>query len=129
VLGFGLDGWDYLTFAVMFVIGMGAVAAVVFVLGLPGRIAVARKHPDAEAVTLLGWAGGLAVLPWMKAFIWAFKPTEVIDVRRMPVAEQQVLERQFPGPKAVGSSVDPRRGSVEPPADGESPQRNERVAS
>ncbi len=30
--------------------------------------------------------GGLmpTVLPWIQAFIWAFKPTDVIDIRRFP---------------------------------------------
>jgi Protein of unknown function (DUF3302)/Superinfection immunity protein len=84
MLGFDLDIWDYITFAVVLIIATGALAAAVFILGLPGRIAVARKHPDAEAVTLLGWAGGFAVLPWMQALVWAFKPSDVIDIRRFP---------------------------------------------
>jgi hypothetical protein len=54
MLGFDLDIWDYITFVVVLIIAAGALAAAVFLLGLPGRIAVARKHPDAEAVTLLG---------------------------------------------------------------------------
>jgi hypothetical protein len=53
----------------------------VFVLGLPGRIAIARRHPEADAVNLMGWVGFLAVVPWIQALIWAFKPTNVIDVR------------------------------------------------
>ena len=73
MLGFDLDIWDYITFVVVLIIAAGALAAAVFLFGLSGRIAVARKHPDAEAVTLLGWAGGFAVIPWMKALIWAFK--------------------------------------------------------
>ena len=30
---------------------------VVFLLGLPGRIAIARNHSDAEAINLMGWVG------------------------------------------------------------------------
>jgi hypothetical protein len=56
----------------------------VFVLGLPGRIAIARNHPEAEAVYLMGWIGFLAVVPWIQALGWAFKPTTVIDVRYLP---------------------------------------------
>jgi hypothetical protein len=33
------------------------VSAFVFVLGLPGRIAVARTNPDAEAINIMGWGG------------------------------------------------------------------------
>ena len=38
--------WDYLTFAVFFVIAAGGVGLAVLVLGLPGRIAIAWKNPD-----------------------------------------------------------------------------------
>jgi len=64
----------------------------IVVLGLPGRIAYARKHPDAEAVNLMGWLGFLAVVPWMQAFFWAFKPTNVIDIRRTPGEERKAIE-------------------------------------
>src|SRR5271166_181371 len=83
-MGFKLDIWDFITFASIFVIVVGAVALVVFLMGLPGRIAIARKHPDAEAVNMMGWLGFLAVVPWMTAFIWSFKPTNIIDIRRTP---------------------------------------------
>jgi hypothetical protein len=54
--------------------GLG-IAGAVLVLGLPGRIAIARHHPEAEAVYLMGWVGFLAIVPWIQAFIWAFKPS------------------------------------------------------
>ena len=43
MLGFDLDIWDYITFVVVLIIAAGALAAAVFLLGLPGRIAVARR--------------------------------------------------------------------------------------
>ena len=89
MLGFELDIWDYLTFAVVAVMIGALLAAAVFVLGLPGRIAIARKHPDADAINIMGWLGFLAVVPWMQAFIWAFKPTNVVDIRYFPKQEQQ----------------------------------------
>ena len=81
LLGFRLDGWDFATFGALFVIVAAGLAAAVFILGLPGRIAIARNHPEAQAVYLLGWIGFLAVIPWIQALIWAFRPTTVIDVR------------------------------------------------
>jgi hypothetical protein len=84
--------WDYLTFLAFFVLGVGFVAALVVILGLPGKIAYARKHPEAEAVNLMGWLGFLAVVPWIQAFIWAFKPTNVIDIRRTPAEEQKAID-------------------------------------
>jgi hypothetical protein len=95
MLGFSLDSWDYVTFAALFILGVGALVAIVFVLGLPGRIAIARKHPDAEAVNIMGWVGFLALVPWIQAFIWAFKPTQVVDIRRYPLAEQTAISEEI----------------------------------
>jgi len=84
LLGFRVSVWDYVTFAVLFIIGVGFLAAVVFILKLPGRIAIARKHPEAEAVYWMGWIGFVAIVPWVQALIWAFKPTDVVDLRYLP---------------------------------------------
>jgi hypothetical protein len=95
MLGFELDLWDYLTFLVMFALIAAFLAVAVFVLGLPGRIAIARKHPDAEAINTMGWLGFLAVVPWMQAFMWAFKPTDVVDIRYFPRQEQQNIGEEI----------------------------------
>ena len=84
LLGFRLDFWDYVTFAVLFVIGVVFIGVLIFLLGLPGRIAIARNHPEADAVYFMGWVGFLAVVPWIKALIWAFKPADVVDLRYLP---------------------------------------------
>lgn len=84
MLGFSLDFWDYVTFGVLLVAGIGAMTVIVLMAGLPGRIAIARNHPEAEAVRLMGFLGFLPLLPWIQAFIWAFKPTDVVDIRRFP---------------------------------------------
>ena len=89
LLGFDVSGWDYLTFLAMFIIGVAFLALVIFILGLPGRIAIARNHPDADAVNAMGWVGFLAVVPWIQAFIWAFKPTTIIDIRNLPEEERR----------------------------------------
>ena len=108
LLSFYLDVWDYMTFASMSVIVMGGLGAAVFILGLPGRIAIARGHPEAEAVYLMGWVGFLAVVPWVQALGWAFKPTDIIDVRYTPAARKRETEEmlarlthQAPEPHAV----------------------------
>ena len=95
MLGFELDFWDYITFATLIVLGAAFLVALVFILGLPGRIAIARKHPDAEAVNIMGWVGFLAVVPWIQAFIWAFKPTNIVDIRRYPKAEDAAIDEQI----------------------------------
>ncbi|MCG6860881.1 MAG: DUF3302 domain-containing protein [Chromatiaceae bacterium] len=96
MLGFDLDIWDYLTFLTLFLVGVSFVAFWVWLAGLPGRIAIARKHPEAEAVKLLGWAGLLpTIYPWIQAFIWAYKPTNIIDIRRYPREEAQWIEAEI----------------------------------
>jgi hypothetical protein len=91
-MGFEIDFWDYVTFAALFILLAFIVASILWLAGLPGRIAFARKHPDAEAVKLLGWAGFLPVVPWIQAFVWAFKPTETIDIRRFPKQEEEAID-------------------------------------
>ena len=88
LLGFHVGFWDYVTFLVLAILVAAGLAIAVFVLGLPGRIAIARKHPEADAVYLMGWIGFLAVVPWLQALAWAFKPTTVIDVRNLPKEER-----------------------------------------
>ncbi len=83
-MGFRLDFWDYVTFAALFFIGVVFLGVLIFLMSLPGRIAIARKHPEADAVYALGWLGFLAVVPWIQAFMWAFKPTDVVDIRYLP---------------------------------------------
>ncbi len=96
MLGFELDIWDYLTFLTMFLMVAAIIAIWVFLAGLPGRIALSRKHPEAEAVKLLGYAGLLpTIYPWVQAFIWAFKPTNIIDIRRFPKAEAEAIEEDI----------------------------------
>ena len=56
-LGFRVDFWDYVTFGAIAVIVFAGLGLAVFVLGLPGRIAIARNHPEADAVNLMGWVG------------------------------------------------------------------------
>jgi hypothetical protein len=105
LLGFDLDFWDYATFAVLAVCVLLGLVFLVWLAGLPGRIAIARKHPDAEAVQIMGYAGFLVAVPWIQAFIWAFKPTNIVDIRRFPAQEA----------KAVDEDIARLSGKSEPP--------------
>ena len=102
LLGFSLDFWDYATFLALFFLGAVGLGFVVFMLGLPGRIAIARNHPEAEAVYLMGWVGFLAVVPWIQALAWAFRPTMVIDVRYLP--HERKIETEEMIAKMTGKS-------------------------
>jgi hypothetical protein len=95
LLGFKLDFWDYATFVVLFLLVLSALVFLVWLAGLPGRIAIQRKHPDAEAVMLMGYAGFLPLVPWIQAFIWAFKPTDIVDIRRFPDQEAKGIDEEI----------------------------------
>ncbi len=126
MLGFKLDVWDYLTFATAALAGFAVLGAFIWLAGLPGRIALARKHPEAEAVKLLGWAGLLpTIIPWIQAFIWAFKPTNVVDIRRFPNVEDRDIDKELARlrghPVAVEPEVMRRSASTADPST--SPQK------
>jgi hypothetical protein len=115
VPGFELDVWDYLTFLTLFLVVVSVVALWVWLAGLPGRIAIARKHPEAEAVKLLGWAGLLpTIYPWVQAFIWAFKPTNIIDIRRYPREEASAIDEDIA--RLRGSPPKQADASTPPPS-------------
>jgi hypothetical protein len=85
MLGFELDFWDYATFAIAALAGAAVILVYIWIAELfPGRIALARGHPEAEAVKLMGRAGLLpTMLPWIQAFIWAFKlPVSVQRIKK-----------------------------------------------
>jgi len=111
LLGFKLDFWDYATFVVLFLLVMSALIFLVWLAGLPGRIAIQRKHPDAEAVMLMGYAGFLPLVPWIQAFIWAFKPTDIVDIRRMPREEAKGIDEDI-----ARLSGKPAPAATKPPA-------------
>ncbi|HXJ36769.1 MAG TPA: DUF3302 domain-containing protein [Candidatus Eisenbacteria bacterium] len=123
MLGFRLDAWDYLTFLALALVGIGFLVFVVWLAGLPGRIAIARNHPDAEAVNMMGWAGFLAAVPWIQAFIWAFKPTDIIDIRRFPTEEREAVAETIarlrgerdPGSKVASVKRDLQETEQQPP--------------
>jgi hypothetical protein len=40
--------------------------------GLPGEIAKARKHPQAQAISVCGWMGIITFVLWPVAMVWAY---------------------------------------------------------
>lgn len=119
MLGFELDIWDYLTFLTLFLTVVAVLALWVWLAGLPGRIAIARKHPEAEAVKMLGYAGLLpTVYPWMQALIWAFKPTDIIDIRRFPPEEARAIDEDIARLKGAEPPASEEDASSAPPAGG-----------
>ena len=113
LLGFSLDFWDYATFVAIFIIVIAFLALAILILGLPGRVAIARNHPEADAVSLMGWVGFLAIVPWIQALIWAFKPTDVIDIRHLPKETQRETEAAIA--RLTGQEPSPQAPPMKPP--------------
>jgi len=77
------------------------------------------------------------VVPWIQAFIWAFKPTDIVDIRRFPAAEAKAIEEDIArladspktpkaktGEKKAAESKTESKASPEPPASGESDKQS-----
>ena len=114
LVGFHVGFWDYLTFAALFIILVAFLGLLVIILGLPGRIAIARNHPEADAVYVMAWLGFLAVVPWIQAFIWAFKPTNIIDIRRLPEEEKRATEAMIARLKGEAQTPDAAKPAQPP---------------
>jgi hypothetical protein len=56
-------------FIAISVIGIAFLALAGFILAFYHRIAIARRHPEADAVNLMGWVGFMTVVPWLQAFM------------------------------------------------------------
>ena len=84
-----LDFYDYLTFLTLIILAIAFFSIAMFILGLPGKIAIERRHPHAEAVKTMGWMGFLAVVPWIHAFIWSLHDGITVDLRRGPKAQEK----------------------------------------
>ena len=68
-----LDFFDYMAFVVFGIITTLFVSLVVVIGSLPGKIAMARKHPQANAINVASWISLLTLgALWPIAFVWAF---------------------------------------------------------
>ncbi len=68
-----LDFFDFMAFVVFGIITTLVVSLVVVIGSLPGKIATARKHPQADAINVASWISLLTLgLLWPVAFVWAF---------------------------------------------------------
>lgn len=64
---------DYFALFILIVLAATVIGGVLLIGCLPGRIARARRHPQAEAVTVCGWMGILSLgLLLPAAYIWAY---------------------------------------------------------
>ena len=55
----------------MIVFALLLLGLALFLAGLPGRLATARQHPQAEAINICGWLGLPTGILWVLAMVWA----------------------------------------------------------
>ncbi|GMR15322.1 MAG: hypothetical protein BMS9Abin30_0948 [Gammaproteobacteria bacterium] len=79
-----------------------AIWLVVLLGSWPGNIARKRNHPQAEAITALGWIGIITLgASWLVAVVWAYYiPSSVIESdlqTRVEALESQLKQAQARG--------------------------------
>lgn len=71
------EPFRWFALALLFIFAIAALAVLVYLAGLPGRIAKKRRHPQVSAVNLCGWLGLPTGILWVLALIWSFYNREV----------------------------------------------------
>ncbi len=81
---------------------LGVVIWLVVLLGnMPGEIARKHNHPQAQAITALGWIGLITMgLGWFIAIVWAYYKPDAADSdlqQRVNDLEDQLQQLQAEG--------------------------------
>ena len=64
---------DYFALGVLLILATAAIMTLVLIAVMPGRIAKARNHPQADAIRVCGWWAVLTMgLLLPLAYIWAY---------------------------------------------------------
>lgn len=75
-MGFTLQGagpfLHWFTLGVLCVMPILAAYVLYKLGGLPGSIARARGHPQADAINICGWMGVITLVLWPIAMVWAY---------------------------------------------------------
>ena len=68
-----MSGIDYFAWVVLLVIVVSIVGCFIGLAKLPGDMARAKGHPQADAINIAGWLGLLLTLGvvWVFAMVWA----------------------------------------------------------
>jgi CBS domain containing-hemolysin-like protein len=56
----------------LFTFALILLGVIVLIALLPGKIAKARSHPQAEAIAVCGWVGLPTGILWAAALVWAY---------------------------------------------------------
>lgn len=100
-----LGFWDFITFLALLLVFAGFTTFFIWLLNLPGKIAIKRQHPHAEAVKLMGNLGFLGGVSWLHALTWSIHDSITIDIRRLPEEEREHVRKSIE--KLEGTSKTP----------------------
>lgn len=90
---------EILALVVLFVLVAAAIWLVVLIGNIPGNLARAAGHPQADAISMLAWVGLLTLgLGWFIALVWArTKPFVATTALEQRVAELEAKLAQLEG--------------------------------
>jgi len=78
-----MTGLDIFAAIVLLLMIATAVAVLVLLAMMPGKIAAQRNHTHAEAVKVAGWLGMLTGIIWILAMIWAYMKPPIPDTQEV----------------------------------------------
>lgn len=101
-----MSGLDIFAIIILLVLLVAILVAWVVLAMLPGKIARARNHPQAEAINVGGWISALFIGPWPIMLVWAFtRPfaSEVLTEENLHL-RQRVAELEHDLDQGKGSA-------------------------
>ena len=78
-----MTGLDIFAAIVLLLMIATAVAVLVVLAMMPGKIAAQRNHSQADAVKVAGWLGMLTGIVWILAMIWAYMKPPAPDAQKV----------------------------------------------
>jgi hypothetical protein len=89
----------------MLVIAAVAIWLIILVGSLPGNIARQREHPQADAISILGWIGIITLgVGWFVAVVWAYsKP--LASAENLNDLQRRIAELEDRSDNAAKESV------------------------
>lgn len=80
---------DFMTICIILIVIGVNVYFLLYLAGLPGKIARDRQHPQAEAIAVCGWLSLVTFFAtWPIALIWAY-----LGAVRVSVGDGEITER------------------------------------
>ena len=108
---------SYVALFVIFFLLVLITAAIVVIGSLPGKIALNRDHPWAEAVNVASWIGLATGVFWPVAFIWAYLPipqrlTKDTDGATQPSGNTAALKERIASLEATVKQLQSKGGAA-----------------